>query len=93
MEIKARHLKRMRERPYYAVLHAINFIKGRLPPSAEKFLGSDPEACLLYAMGVMKGRLPDNLHNQMVLGKWDDDQAKSVKEYLEYVGKIDSGKS
>lgn len=86
-KIKAKDLKKMRERPYYAVLHAINFIEGRLPEQAERFLGSDPEACLVYAMMVMKGRLPDSLHNQLVLGKWDEDQMRFVKEYLEYVGK------
>ena len=86
-EIKAKHLRNMRERPYYAVLYAINFLEGRLPESAEKFLGSDPEACLLYAIKVLKGRLPDGLHNQIVLGKWDEDQAEYVKEYLLFVGK------
>jgi hypothetical protein len=87
MEIKPGHLKKMKERPYYAVLFAMNFLNGRLPPSAEKFLGSDPEACLMYAVKVVKGRLPDSLHNQMVLGKWDESQVAHVREYLEYAGR------
>jgi len=78
-------LKRMKDRPYYAVLHAINFIKGRLPEEAESFLGDDPEACLLYARKVMKGRLPDHLHNRMVMGVWDDSGKRCLKEYLEFI--------
>lgn len=71
-------LKRMKNKPYYAVLHAINFIEGRLPEEVEACLGDDPEACLLYAKKVMKGKLPDHLHNKMVLLGGSE-----AKEYLD----------
>lgn len=82
MAKKQDKLKRMKERPYYAVLHAINFIKGRLPEDVEVALGSDPHACLLYAERVMKGRLPDHLHNRMVIGIWTVHEKDSVERYL-----------
>lgn len=75
-------MARMRANPYYAVLYAINKIKGRLPDSVEECLAGDPEACVLYATEIIRGRLPDNLHNAMVLGNWDGEAREVVSEYL-----------
>lgn len=77
--------KTLKEKPYYAVLHAINFIGGRLPDDVEQTLGGDPAACLLYAEKVMKGRLPDHLHNRMVMGVWSDEDKECVEEYLDLI--------
>ena len=73
---------RMRANPYYAVLYAINKIKGRLPSEVEECLVGDPEACLLYSERVICGPLPDFLHNSMVLGDWAGGERDSVEEYL-----------
>ena len=73
---------RLKFRPYYAALYAINKLKARLPTDVEECLASDPEACLLYAERVMGGPLPDFLHNAMVLGCWEGVQRDSVDEYL-----------
>jgi len=78
-------MKKMKVRPYYAVLHAINFLKGRLPDEVEVCLGSDPQACLLYSQKVMKGRLPDHLHNRMMMGTWEGHDKSSVEDYLRYI--------
>lgn len=74
--------KRLRQRPYYAVLYAINKIKGRLPEDLERILASDPDACLLYARKVVGGRLPDHLHNALLLGNWEGEDKETVAEYL-----------
>jgi hypothetical protein len=71
----------MKDRPYYAVLYAINVLGGRLPEKVEEFLRSDPESCLQYAREVIGGRLPDHLHNSMVLGDFGEDR-RFVEEYL-----------
>lgn len=76
---------RMRANPYYAVLYAINKIKGRLPESVESCLGTDPEACLLYSTEIIGGRLPDGLHNAMILGDWSGDDREVVAEYLKKI--------
>ena len=73
---------RLRSSPYYAVLYAINKIKGRLPSEVEECLVGDPEACLLYSERVICGPLPDFLHNSMVLGDWAGGERDSVEEYL-----------
>ena len=74
--------KRLRSRPYYAVLYAINKIKGRLPEGLEGALASDPDACLLYAERVVCGRLPDHLHNALLLGNWEGEDRETVADYL-----------
>lgn len=74
--------RRMRLKPYYAVLYSINKIKGRLPEDLEAGLASDPEACLLYAERVVGGRLPDHLHNALLLGAWDGADKEAVAEYV-----------
>lgn len=82
MKITAAEKKRLRDRPYYAVLYAINKIKGRLPENMEAALASDPDACLLYAEKVVGGRLPDQIHNALLLGVWEGEDKETVAEYL-----------
>lgn len=76
-------LARMKSRPYYAVLYAINVLKGRLPEKVEEFLRDDPESCLKYAREVIGGRLPDHLHNSMVLGGRGEFVDQYLKEFPE----------
>jgi hypothetical protein len=82
-KMTAAEKKRLRERPYYAVLYAINKIGGRLPEDLESSLAKDPHACMLYAKRVMKGRLPEHLHNAMLLGVWEGEDKKMLAEYLQ----------
>lgn len=81
-------MKRLKGNPYYAVLHAMNFIKGRLPEEVEACLGDDPQACLLYAQAVCDGRLPDHLHNRMVLlgGEFVQEYLDGLKKNPESLG-------
>lgn len=81
MTLTRSQILRMKDLPYYAVLYALNVLKGRLPEKVEVFLRDDPESCLKYAREVIKGRLPDHLHNSMVLGNFGEDR-KFVDEYL-----------
>lgn len=74
--------KRLRSRPLYAVLYAMNKLKGRLPEDLEGCLSSDPEACLLYARKVLGGRLPSHVHNALLLGSWEGEDRERVSEYL-----------
>lgn len=90
MKITPAEKKRLRGRPYYAALYAINKIKGRLPEDMEAVLASDPDACLLYAEKVVGGRLPDHLHNALLLGNWEGEDRETVAEYL---GLIPEGSS
>lgn len=81
MKLTKTQISRMKDRPYYAVLYAINVLGGRLPENVEEFLRRDPESCLQYAREVIGGRLPDHLHNSMVLGDFGEDR-KFVEEYI-----------
>jgi hypothetical protein len=82
-KMTAAEKKRLLERPYYAVLYAINKIGGRLPEEVEAVLAEDPYACMTYAKRVVKGRLPDHLHNAMLLGVWEGEDKKILAEYLQ----------
>lgn len=81
MKLTRQQIARMKDRPYYAVLYALNVLKGRLPEKVEEFLRDDPESCLKYAREVIKGRLPDHLHNSMVLGSFGESR-RFVDKYL-----------
>lgn len=86
--ISRKEFCRLKQRPYYAVLYAINKLKSRLPAKLEEALATDAESCLLYAENVIKGKLPDNLHNAMILTNWGSTECKeAVVEYLKFIKK------
>jgi hypothetical protein len=67
-------VRRLKGRPYYAYLYAVNVAGGRLPEALEMDLVLDAQTAYLYARDVMGGRLPDPVHNGLVMysmGKQD----------------------
>lgn len=76
-------VRRLKGRPYYAYLYALNVAGERLPERLERDLAGDPHSAFLYARDVVKGRLPDFVHNALVLEGKDDEGF--VSEYLKFV--------
>lgn len=73
--------RRLKGRPYYAYLYAVNVLRDRLPSQLEEDLLLDPRVAYLYARDVVGGRLPDFVHNGLVMcssGGW-------VARYLEFL--------
>lgn len=75
--------KRLRKRPYYAFLYAMNILKDRLPAKLEELFASDPESAYKYAKYVIKGRLPDFVHNALIINSFEKNEMKQfVSKYL-----------
>lgn len=76
--------KRLRKRPYYAFLYAMNILKGsRLPPKLEELFATDPESAYKYAKHIIKGRLPDFVHNALIINSFEKNEMKQyVAKYL-----------
>lgn len=60
-------MRRLKGRPYYGYLYALNVLGGRLPEVLEADLASDPQSAYLYARDVMKGQLPEVVENTLVM--------------------------
>lgn len=76
-------LLRMKKRPYYAYLYAMNILKGRLPPKAEEVFTDDPESAYKYARDILKGRLPIFVHNALIINSFEKNEMKQyVSLYL-----------
>jgi hypothetical protein len=77
-------LLRMKKRPYYAYLYAVNILKGRLPPKAEEVFADDPESAYKYARDIIKGRLPLFVHNALIINSFEKkDTKRYVSMYLD----------
>lgn len=80
-------VKRLKKRPYYAFLYALNILKGRLPPRLEEVFIDDPESAYNYARLVIKGRLPDVVHNALIIKSFEKNEMKQfVSQYLTEFG-------
>lgn len=83
MKLDPKVARRLKDRPYYAYLHARNIVGGRLPPLVERVFISDPRSAYLYAKHVVKGKLPDHVHNGLILSSFEkQDDQKSLQMYL-----------
>lgn len=76
-------LRRLKGRPYYAYLYAVNVVRGRLPERLERDLVLDAHSAFLYARDVLGCQLPDFVHNALILSGSDEDGF--VSEYLKFV--------
>ena len=77
-------VRRLKGRPYYCYLYAVNVLGGRLPAILEGDLALDPHSAYLYALHVVKGQLPDAVHNALVMGSFGENSgAEWVAAYLE----------
>jgi len=78
--------RRLKGRPYYAYLYALNVLKGRLPESLESVLSTDPQSAYLYARDIIGGRLPDHLHAALMLYSLEKKDANGgVALYLKFL--------
>jgi hypothetical protein len=75
-------VRRLKGRPYYAYLYAVNVVGGRLPERLERDLALDAQTAYLYARDVLGCRLPDFVHNALVLQ--GNDSGGFVSEYLKF---------
>lgn len=79
--------RRLKKRPYYAFLYALNILGGRLPPHLEEIFIDDPESAYNYARLVIKGRLPDVVHNALIIQSFEkNDMKQYVSQYLTEFG-------
>jgi hypothetical protein len=78
-------VRRLKGRPYYAYLYALNVAGGRLPKALELDMALDAQTAYLYARDVLGCRLPDFVHNALVLQ--GDDSGGFVSAYLDFVEK------
>jgi hypothetical protein len=76
-------VRRLKGRPYYAYLYAVNVARGRLPERLERDMALDAQTAYLYARDVLGCRLPDFVHNALVLQ--GNDSGGFVSEYLKFV--------
>jgi hypothetical protein len=80
-------VKRLRARPYYSYLYALNVLGGRLPEDMEMCFVNEPQCAFLYARDVVRGRLPDPVHNGLVMYSMEKkDDGGWVSEYLKLAG-------
>jgi len=76
-------VRRLKGRPYYAYLYALNVARERLPENLESDMALDAHTAYLYARDVLGCRLPDFVHNALVLQ--GDNSGGFVSEYLKFV--------
>lgn len=79
-------VRRLKGRPYYCYLYAVNVLGGRLPAILEGDIALDPQSAYLYARHVVGGQLPDAVHNALVMGSFGDKSGSEwVGAYLELI--------
>lgn len=77
-------VRRLKGRPYYCYLYAVNVLGGRLPAILEGDLALDPQSAYLYARHVVEGQLPEAVHNALVMGSFGENSGGEwVGAYLE----------